>query len=204
MSGTLYPLLMGRGKLDPSLRIRIYKTVLRPIITYTSTAWVTTVTTHINKIQTFQSRTPSVGPLEPPFVGVSGVRTLDPLEICDQLEILRDIDRAGCCNPHHVLRLPLEVVRIPNHKCIFQFGVNMCKLLTWQRSKVSHRRVSSCNGLANEVQVDFVFYTPRINCAQVPLRKHTVPFEGDSMKNLQVICIRSRIGSLWNPSSNSI
>ncbi|GJQ65054.1 hypothetical protein Trydic_g7207 [Trypoxylus dichotomus] len=36
LSGTLYPLLMGRGKPDISLKIRIYKTVLRPIITYAS------------------------------------------------------------------------------------------------------------------------------------------------------------------------
>ncbi|GJQ79611.1 hypothetical protein Trydic_g16453 [Trypoxylus dichotomus] len=34
MSGTFYPLMVGRGKLDPSLKTRIYETVLRPIITY--------------------------------------------------------------------------------------------------------------------------------------------------------------------------
>ncbi|GJQ65088.1 hypothetical protein Trydic_g7236 [Trypoxylus dichotomus] len=33
MSGTLYPLLIGRGKLDPSRKIKIYKAVLTPIIT---------------------------------------------------------------------------------------------------------------------------------------------------------------------------
>ncbi|GJQ80730.1 hypothetical protein Trydic_g9325 [Trypoxylus dichotomus] len=36
MSETLYPLLIGRGKLDLSHKIRIYKTVLRSIATYAS------------------------------------------------------------------------------------------------------------------------------------------------------------------------
>ncbi|GJQ69715.1 hypothetical protein Trydic_g22286 [Trypoxylus dichotomus] len=56
MSGTLYPLLLGRGKLDPSRKIRIYKTVLRPIVTYASAVWATAATTHMNKLQTFQNR----------------------------------------------------------------------------------------------------------------------------------------------------
>ncbi|GJQ71299.1 hypothetical protein Trydic_g11036 [Trypoxylus dichotomus] len=52
MSGTLYALMAGRGKLDSSLKIRIYKTVLRPIITYASAA-----PTHIRTLEGFQNRT---------------------------------------------------------------------------------------------------------------------------------------------------
>ncbi|GJQ70864.1 hypothetical protein Trydic_g784 [Trypoxylus dichotomus] len=54
MSGTLHPLLIGRGKLDPSHKIRIYKTVLRPIVTYASAVWATVATTYMNKLQAFQ------------------------------------------------------------------------------------------------------------------------------------------------------
>ncbi|GJQ72551.1 hypothetical protein Trydic_g1222 [Trypoxylus dichotomus] len=57
MSRTLYPLMEGRGKLDPSLKIRIYKAVLRPIITYASAVWATAAPTHIKKLETFQNRT---------------------------------------------------------------------------------------------------------------------------------------------------
>ncbi|GJQ87472.1 hypothetical protein Trydic_g23135 [Trypoxylus dichotomus] len=50
--GTLYPLLIGRGKLDLIRKIRIYK----PIVTYASAVWATATTTHLNKLQTFQNR----------------------------------------------------------------------------------------------------------------------------------------------------
>ncbi|GJQ86488.1 hypothetical protein Trydic_g10390 [Trypoxylus dichotomus] len=56
MLGTLHPLLIGRGKLDPSRKIRIYKTVLRLIVKYALAAWAAAATTHINKFQTFQNR----------------------------------------------------------------------------------------------------------------------------------------------------
>ncbi|GJQ81186.1 hypothetical protein Trydic_g23355 [Trypoxylus dichotomus] len=56
MSGTLYQLLMGRGKLDSSRKIRIYKTVLRPIVTYASPLWAIGLTSHMNKLQMFQER----------------------------------------------------------------------------------------------------------------------------------------------------
>ncbi|GJQ73393.1 hypothetical protein Trydic_g13758 [Trypoxylus dichotomus] len=56
MSGTLHPLLIGRGKLNTSRKIRIYKTVLRPIATYASAVWVTAATTHMNKLQGIATR----------------------------------------------------------------------------------------------------------------------------------------------------
>ncbi|GJQ72148.1 hypothetical protein Trydic_g3242 [Trypoxylus dichotomus] len=34
MSRTLYPLLIWRGKQEPSRKIQMYKTVVRPIVTY--------------------------------------------------------------------------------------------------------------------------------------------------------------------------
>ncbi|GJQ79385.1 hypothetical protein Trydic_g16244 [Trypoxylus dichotomus] len=43
MPGTLYPLMVGRGKLDPSLKIRIYKAAV----------WATAAPTHIKKLETF-------------------------------------------------------------------------------------------------------------------------------------------------------
>ncbi|GJQ65696.1 hypothetical protein Trydic_g7781 [Trypoxylus dichotomus] len=56
MFGTLYPLLIARGKLDPSRKIRIYKILLRLIVTYASAIWLTATTTYMNKLQTFQNR----------------------------------------------------------------------------------------------------------------------------------------------------
>ncbi|GJQ86840.1 hypothetical protein Trydic_g19300, partial [Trypoxylus dichotomus] len=44
-------------RLDPSLKVRIYKTVLRPTITYASAVWATALPTHIEKLEAFQSRT---------------------------------------------------------------------------------------------------------------------------------------------------
>ncbi|GJQ81287.1 hypothetical protein Trydic_g20503 [Trypoxylus dichotomus] len=41
MSGTVYSIMIGRGKLDSSHKIRIYKTVVIP------------ATTHMNKLQPF-------------------------------------------------------------------------------------------------------------------------------------------------------
>ncbi|GJQ65109.1 hypothetical protein Trydic_g7254 [Trypoxylus dichotomus] len=57
MFGTLYPMMAGGGRLDPSLKVRIYKTVLRPTITYASAVWATALPTHIKKLEAFQSRT---------------------------------------------------------------------------------------------------------------------------------------------------
>ncbi|GJQ76587.1 hypothetical protein Trydic_g15451 [Trypoxylus dichotomus] len=56
MFGTLYPMMVGRGRLDPSLKVRIYKTVLTPAITYAFTVWATASPTHIKKLEAFQSR----------------------------------------------------------------------------------------------------------------------------------------------------
>ncbi|GJQ79638.1 hypothetical protein Trydic_g16479 [Trypoxylus dichotomus] len=57
MLATLYPMMAGRGKLDPSLKVRIYKTVLRPTITYASAMWATAVPTHIKTLEAFHNRT---------------------------------------------------------------------------------------------------------------------------------------------------
>ncbi|GJQ77151.1 hypothetical protein Trydic_g14829 [Trypoxylus dichotomus] len=57
MSRTLYPLMVGQGKLDPSHKIWIHKTVVRPIITYASAVWITAAPTHIKKLETFQNQT---------------------------------------------------------------------------------------------------------------------------------------------------
>ncbi|GJQ72917.1 hypothetical protein Trydic_g1560 [Trypoxylus dichotomus] len=89
----------------------MYKTVLRPIVTYASAVWATTATTHMHKLRTFQNRIlqmalrntaiheddgvthglhpryrqPILGsisiPLKPPRIGVSGLRPQDPLEV---------------------------------------------------------------------------------------------------------------------------
>ncbi|GJQ70624.1 hypothetical protein Trydic_g23015 [Trypoxylus dichotomus] len=56
MFGILYPMMTGGGRLDPSLKVRIYKTILRPAITYASAVWATASPTHIRKLEAFQSR----------------------------------------------------------------------------------------------------------------------------------------------------
>ncbi|GJQ86894.1 hypothetical protein Trydic_g19557 [Trypoxylus dichotomus] len=56
MPRTLNPLLIVLGKLDPSRKIRIYKAVLRLIVTYASAVWATAATTHMNKLQVFQNQ----------------------------------------------------------------------------------------------------------------------------------------------------
>ncbi|GJQ88730.1 hypothetical protein Trydic_g13385, partial [Trypoxylus dichotomus] len=56
MSGTLYPLLLRRYKLDPTRKTWTYNTVLSPIVTYASAISETAATTHMNKLQTFQKR----------------------------------------------------------------------------------------------------------------------------------------------------
>ncbi|GJQ66146.1 hypothetical protein Trydic_g17 [Trypoxylus dichotomus] len=99
MSGTFYPLPIGRGKLDPVCKIRIYKIVLGPIVTYASAVRVIAAATHMHKLKKFQDRIlrmalnapwfvrntilhedagveslilrPSSGPLEPPRLTVS-------------------------------------------------------------------------------------------------------------------------------------
>ncbi|GJQ79526.1 hypothetical protein Trydic_g16373 [Trypoxylus dichotomus] len=48
MLGTLYPMMAGRGRLDPSLKVRIYKTVLKPAITYASAVWAIASPTYRN------------------------------------------------------------------------------------------------------------------------------------------------------------
>ncbi|GJQ79545.1 hypothetical protein Trydic_g16392 [Trypoxylus dichotomus] len=56
MFGTLYPMIVGRGRLDASLKVRIYKTVLRPAITFASAVWASASPTHIRKLEAFQSQ----------------------------------------------------------------------------------------------------------------------------------------------------
>ncbi|GJQ69633.1 hypothetical protein Trydic_g6721 [Trypoxylus dichotomus] len=56
ISGTLYPLLIERYKLDRTRKIRVYKTVHRSIVTCASAVWATAPTTHMNKLQTLQNR----------------------------------------------------------------------------------------------------------------------------------------------------
>ncbi|GJQ87112.1 hypothetical protein Trydic_g23961 [Trypoxylus dichotomus] len=68
MSGSFNPLLIVRGKLDPTRKIRIYKTVLRPIVTYASSVWTTALTTHMHKLQTFQNWIPRIALNSPWFV----------------------------------------------------------------------------------------------------------------------------------------
>ncbi|GJQ70362.1 hypothetical protein Trydic_g1824 [Trypoxylus dichotomus] len=53
MLGTLYPMMVGRRRLDPSLKVWIYKIVLRPAITYACAVWETASPTHIRKLEAF-------------------------------------------------------------------------------------------------------------------------------------------------------
>ncbi|GJQ76689.1 hypothetical protein Trydic_g15542 [Trypoxylus dichotomus] len=56
MAGTLAPLLNGRSKLDLARKIQLYKTVLRPTVTYASAVWATAAQCHRIKLQNFQNR----------------------------------------------------------------------------------------------------------------------------------------------------
>ncbi|GJQ76647.1 hypothetical protein Trydic_g15507 [Trypoxylus dichotomus] len=79
MFGTLYPMMDGGGRLDPSLKVRIY---LRPAITYASAVWATASPTHIRKLQAFQSRALRSALNAPWFVRNATIRediAVDPL-----------------------------------------------------------------------------------------------------------------------------
>ncbi|GJQ65866.1 hypothetical protein Trydic_g3968 [Trypoxylus dichotomus] len=56
MAGTLAPLMNGRSKLDLARKIQLYKTVLRPTVTYASAVWATAAQCHRTKLQNFQNR----------------------------------------------------------------------------------------------------------------------------------------------------
>ena len=52
----LYPLLNEKSKLHNRVQITMYKTLLRPILTYASPIWAQAAKRHINKLQVFQNR----------------------------------------------------------------------------------------------------------------------------------------------------
>ncbi|GJQ65278.1 hypothetical protein Trydic_g7399 [Trypoxylus dichotomus] len=99
MSGISYPLLIGHGQLDPLRKIRIYKTheqtpgvpeldtaddpKCSPIRKeHHATRRRRSGTTHrLHPKNSHPILRPSGGPLEPPLVGVSGLRPRDPLEV---------------------------------------------------------------------------------------------------------------------------
>lgn len=52
----LYPLLKSK-KLESRIKINIYKSVLRPVLTYASETWIQTAESNLNKLQRFQNIT---------------------------------------------------------------------------------------------------------------------------------------------------
>ncbi|GBN26588.1 hypothetical protein AVEN_251419-1 [Araneus ventricosus] len=53
----LYPLLCTRSKLSLGNKLLIYKTLLRPVISYVSPVWGAAASTHVKKLQTLQNAT---------------------------------------------------------------------------------------------------------------------------------------------------
>lgn len=53
---SLYPLLARRSKLSTINKLRIYKAIIRPIITYASPVWLGAASTHIKKLQVLQNK----------------------------------------------------------------------------------------------------------------------------------------------------
>lgn len=53
---TLYPLVKRRSRLDPSIKVLLYKTVFRPTVAYGFPAWYNCAKSHRKKIQTKQNR----------------------------------------------------------------------------------------------------------------------------------------------------
>lgn len=54
---SLYPLLNRNSKLSPEVRIKIYRSVIRPIMTYGSIAWHTASNTTLRQLETIQNKT---------------------------------------------------------------------------------------------------------------------------------------------------
>ncbi|KDR21068.1 hypothetical protein L798_04127, partial [Zootermopsis nevadensis] len=52
----LYPILTKSSSININLALKIYKTLLRPIITYAAPAWGYAAKTHISKLQVFQNK----------------------------------------------------------------------------------------------------------------------------------------------------
>lgn len=53
----LSPLITRRSVLNAETKLKLYKTILRPIITYAAPIWICAATTHRHKLQTFQNIT---------------------------------------------------------------------------------------------------------------------------------------------------
>lgn len=53
---SLYALLNRRSKLDPLRKIRLYKAVIRPTMTYASSVWGYAAHSHVNKLQVIQNK----------------------------------------------------------------------------------------------------------------------------------------------------
>ena len=52
----LYPLLNRRSAMSIELKVRLYKSIIRPAITYAAPVWATAATSHIDKLQRVQNR----------------------------------------------------------------------------------------------------------------------------------------------------
>lgn len=56
LTKSLYPLVKRRSRLDPSIKLLLYKTVFRPTVAYGFPAWYDCAQSHRKKIQTKQNR----------------------------------------------------------------------------------------------------------------------------------------------------
>lgn len=56
MMAALSPMINRRSKLNPACKIKLYRTIVRPTMTYASAAWATTAKCHMNKLQVIQNR----------------------------------------------------------------------------------------------------------------------------------------------------
>lgn len=52
----LYPMINRRSKLDSVRKLRLYKAVVRPTMTYASSVWGTAAPSHVQKLQVIQNR----------------------------------------------------------------------------------------------------------------------------------------------------
>lgn len=54
--GMLYPLVGRQSSLDLQAKVTIYKTIIRPMITYAAPAWATAAPTHLKRLQVYQNK----------------------------------------------------------------------------------------------------------------------------------------------------